>query len=528
MKMNSRFLKSCIFFVALTARILPALAQEWEGRAFPPSKQCVLRGEDSKEIDYASWISDYKKGPLKGGLNDGHKVQLTVTVIDGDDLKPARDDLPFSCIITTAISVSVEGMISMQRVTALAIQGGGPGQLPPEDLKVLRPLIASLSVHPPDDYSRLPPLGRRIVLQVRNGNKISARVYDRTDMPDSILEILGLTGATHGPLRLDFAPKLTGTLPEFGEQGIPPDAMGIRIQEPVDPIKKAVPSEFVILAISPDRSYIVKRYLWINPRTEITDAKNSTVVHIVQETTSDQRSISMHYASFTPDGRFLLLLSNLPAIFIYETKTWQQVDRLPGLPSGAVAYYPSWDWKHGVVVSENGSVSLWNAIEHRTLASLDLDGELQRVSFSPDDSRLAVTSARQNEDQSSTFHLRVWDSNTGGLKRELKSLYYFEHDLFGNPMWWENGKYLLAETREGHWGGYAVEIWNVEAGKLRGGFSGCEYSADPFDVALAGQRLFDRCRSGKLLMWDVGAAVDQIEQFEKSLSYGTELAIQHR
>ncbi|MFZ0420708.1 MAG: hypothetical protein WAM04_21585 [Candidatus Sulfotelmatobacter sp.] len=365
-----------------------------------------------------------------------------------------------------------------------------------------------------------------MVLQVRNGNKISARVYDRADMPDSILEILGLTGATHGPLRLDFAPNKTGALPEFGRQGIPPDAMDIRIQEPVDPTTKRVPREFVTLAISPDRSYIVKRYLWINPRTEITDVKDSTVVHVVPETMLDQRTISVYHASFTPDGRFLLLLTNLPAILIFETKAWQQVDRLPGLPSGAVAYYPSWDWKDGVVVSETGNVSLWNAFEHRTLALLDLDGKLQDVSFSPDNSLLAVTSVRQNEDKSSTFHLRLWDANTGGFKRELRSLYYFEHDVFGPPLWWENGKYLLSETRESHWGGYAVEIWNVEVGKLRGGFSGCAYSNDPFDVALSGQRLFDRCRDGKLLVWDVAAAIDQIAQFEKSLPGGTGAARQ--
>jgi hypothetical protein len=128
-----------------------------------------------------------------------------------------------------------------------------------------------------------------------------------------------------------------------------------------------------------------------------------------------------------------------------------------------------------------------------------------------------VVSVRDDPDQSSTFQMRIFETETGKFMRELPSLYYFQHDEIGQPMWFEDGKYLLAETKESRFGGYVVGVWNVESGKLRGGFSGCEYSDDPFNVALSGQRLFKWCRDGKLLVWDVAAAIGQIADFERSL-----------
>lgn len=476
-------------------------AQIWTGAAAAPSTQCVPRTDDPNGVSYDAWISAYRKGSLRG---------LAITVIDGDDLKPAGK-FPISCGVTTSITVSAEGIVSMTRMTPSAIQGGGPDQLPADTLKILRPLLASLRDHMPDDYSRLPPRGRRVVLQVSKGSEILARVYDRADLPASVVQLLGLTGATHGPLLMEFSPASTGT------EGVPPDTLGVRIPHPRDPVTKALRADTVTLAISPDKSLVVTRYLPFDGRLVVTDMKTSSVVYEERDETLNDRWIYFSNAWFTPDGRFLLALNSFPAIYVFDTKTWTPREALPGMPAGGVAYYPSSDWKHGLVVSRTGQVDLWDAARGRSVAGLALDGELQSVAFSPDGSLFAVVSVRQDPDQSSTFHLRIFETKTGNVVRELPSLYYFQHDEIGQPMWWENGKYLLAETRESRFGGYMVGIWNVESGKLRGGFSGCEYSDDPFDVALSGQRLFKWCRDGKLLTWDVARAIRQIEEFESSL-----------
>jgi hypothetical protein len=302
----------------------------------------------------------------------------------------------------------------MTRVSPRAVQGGGSDRLPAEESTKIKKLIENLRAHPPDDYAQLPPPGRRLVLQVKDGRKLLARVYDRADIPDPVLEILGLIGAINGPLTMNFAPSTTGTPEELGEQAIPAQATGIRIVHPRDPVTKGLRADTITLAFSPDRSMTVTRYLPFDPgKIVVTDTKQSGVMFATSSYFLERRSIDIFDASFTPDGRYLLLLSNLPAIYIYDSKTWQPVDTLPRLPSGAVAYYPSPDWRHAVVVSKTGEVNLWDGSEARNLAALNLDGELQNVSFSPDQSLVAITSVKVNKDQSSTFHLRIWETKTG-------------------------------------------------------------------------------------------------------------------
>lgn len=525
--MTSRLLKVCIFIAASWAGLVQGSAQEWTGQLSTPSAQCVLRTGDS-QADYQSWIRDYRSGPLPGNLLDHHQIQLAVTVLDGDDLQPATN-YPFSCGVTTSISIGSNGTISWSRRTPDAFQGGGPSTLSAKDLRILQPLLAKLSAHPPEDDSRLPPPGRRVVLQVSRKREVVARVYDRADIPESVLEILGLAGATQGPLTMRFAPDLVTTRDDFDARGIPPQTLGLRTPHPADPITKGLRADTVTLAVSLDRTLVVTRYLPFDGRVVVTDAKKSAVVHEEADgILKDRRWIYVSHAWFTPDGKFLLLLTNLPEMRIYDTETWQRVDALPELPAAAVAYYPSRDWKRGLAVSPAGAVELWDAPTRGKVATLDLDGNLDSVSFSPDDSLFAVTSVRQNKDQSSTFHLRIWQTSTGKFLREMRPLYYFAHDGTGVPQWWGDGKYLMAETREGRFGGYVVGIWNTDSGKLRGGLSGCADSInDPFAVSLVGQILYDWCPDGKLLTWNAADAIAKIGEFENSLKPPPALAIRH-
>jgi WD40 repeat protein len=213
----------------------------------------------------------------------------------------------------------------------------------------------------------------------------------------------------------------------------------------------------------------------------------------------------------------LLLLSNLPAIYIYDTKSWKSLKNLPGLPTGATAFYPSSDWKHGVAVLRGGEVEAWDLSKSQKQSDLDLDGNLQDVSFSEDSSLFAASSVHLNPDGSSTFHLRVWDASTGQFLREMIPPYYFEHDVISRPIWWGHGKYLLANVRVGHWGSYMIAVWNVQSGQLRGGFSACDSSQDPFEVGIDGPRLLKWCFDGTLLVWDIPTAVEKVDKFEQTL-----------
>jgi hypothetical protein len=542
--MTASLLRVCILLALFGGSLIRGWGQEWIG-TIPPSSHCLLQPYNPKSTDYETWISDYKTRvakpdkqtlfgfrPSPGNLSR-EPIELAITVIDGDDLE--SDNKFIGCGMRTSMFVFARGTVSWQRLTPDATQAGGPSKLAAEDLKVMRSLIAGLRERLPDDYSDLPPPGRRLVLQVWKKNSgPMAGVYDRANLPDSILEILGLTGAVTGPMTMNFPPTATGTEEELGDQGVPADTIDIRKTHPRDPVTHALRADTVTLAISRDRSFLVERYLPFDGRLVVTDTRKSAVVLEKPDYLVDRRWVYLSHAWFSPDDRFLLLLSNLPAIYVYDTATWQPTKSLPGLPADAVAYYPSSDWKHGVAVSRGGDTSLWDAVSRRKLDRLELDGKLSGVSFSPDDSLVAVTSAREftnhqlrNQESTNrqltttrlpTFHLRIWETKSGHFVREMRSLYYFAYNGMGDPMWWDQGKYILAETAEGQFGGEVFGIWNVESGKFRGGLSGCAFADDPFfPFALSGERLFRWCRDNKLLVWDVAAAIDKIAELESSL-----------
>lgn len=482
----------------------------------------------SKSDTYDSWMSPFKKGPLHAAFTDDHAIQLAVTIISGDDHEDAKstpDPFRFRNSMITVFLVSTEGTVQMVRTTSRAIQGGGPGKLPDEDFRKLGPLIA----HLPDDHSQLPPKGRRMVVQVATSNGIEARAYDRANAPENVLEILRLIGADTWLIYdfPNFQPDQRWEKEEVLQSGIDLNAVGLD------------QTHFPRLAISPDGNLIAAESSPVmNPtvRVErlkqtreapymldhytvlfILDAKGATV-HEFHEPMNGRGYEFMYAARFTPDGRYLLVMSSIPDVRMYDTSNWNPVDRIPGVPEGVVAYYPSTDWKHGVGVFPSGEITLLDAQTGRKLAQIDPGDDLQYVSFSPDSSRVATVTERKHADGGSEFHLRIWSTATGDLIHELMPLEATERDEFGQPVWWPDGRYLFSPTREGHFGGsYVVGIWNSGSGRYRGALGGCLLpdTLNP-QFLLSGEYGFKQCGYG-LLRWNVANALQQIGEFEKSL-----------
>jgi hypothetical protein len=102
---------------------------------------------------------------------------------------------------------------------------------------------------------------------------------------------------------------------------------------------------------------------------------------------------------------------------------------------------------------------------------------------------------------------------------ELMPLEATPRDGFGKPAWSQDGKYLFAPTREGHFGGgFSVGIWNSETGRYRGTLAGCMFPQQmDSPVLLAGSDAYRACGYDGLLRWDAGKALNDIRDFEKSL-----------
>ena len=466
-------------------------------------------------------------------MGNDYPLELAITFTSGDELVVDANKSAFGGpnypMMSMSFTVSTKGTVMMQRHTSMAIQGGGPYKLSDEKFKELGPLMADL----PDDHSRLPPKGRRLVVQAVTPSGIVARVYDKANLPEGVLEMLRVVGADTWPIF---------PFPDYQPDGRWDEWLAAQAREKMSEIGMGE-SDSRPLAISPDgklkaiesnpdqcfdsivhveqlKDAKEKPYsVTYDTVLRIEDAKNGDIIHDFREPMSGRRLICMYAAQFTPDGRNLLVLSSIPDIRIYDTSTWQLLDRLPAVPDGAVAYYPSPDWKRGVVAFPSGEVRLIETDTGRKLAQIDSGDELQSVSYSPNGAQVAVVTVGHDSDGSYEYHLRIWDTATGEMVHELRPLEATPHDGFGKPVWWPDGKYLLSPTREGHYGGASViGIWNVESGRYRGGLAGCNVLDAPnTQFLLKGTIFFKTCGYNGLLIWDVEKDIKKIADFEKSL-----------
>lgn len=472
--------------------------------------------------DYASWVRNIRARRLIRALPDGEKLQLAITIVAGGEADRGQE-------ILSTFAVTSGGQLSMLRlVPNWAVQGGGSVQLSQEDFSRLHKLSEML----PQDGSRLPPSGWRLLVEATGPTGPVARVYHKANLPDCVLEMLRLVGADAWPI-FDF-PQIQAD--ERWKIDAPPNG----VSEP----ESIAHAEYTkrMLAVSTDERLAVVEFnpsAWWDSRVHIKsegqkreppftpgayttlsirDKQSGAVVYETHEPSDGRRYIYAYSARFTPDDRYLLVLTSFPAVQIYDTRNWRLSTQVAGLPVGAIAYYPSSDWRWGVAVLPSGEISLWDKARDQSLARIDFSGELERVAFSPDDSRVAVVTL--DKDQSIT-HLRVWSSADGKLVSELRPLER-KRGWIGQPVWRSDGKYLMAScplfvgTTSN-----IVAIWDVNAGRYRGALSGCHSPELPTtQIVLNGNSLFKTCGSDEALMWNVDAAIEKIEAFYRSLGIG--------
>jgi WD40 repeat protein len=504
---NVRWAWCCLLGTSLSLAWPPGFAQG----GGPGAKAAQGRAE------YQEWVDDWlAEGSIMPVLGDGGKVVVGAETEDGRD-----------CCI-----VSADGSIKCRRFGGLSRMGGGAGKLPVANLKRLGELLAKI----PDDGSRLPPFGRRVMIQAAAGKqRLIVRVYDRANAPDLVLEVLRLSRcgvrawvpelkpqndieaypssvgggflclshdckrviftSLNGPLRFfDLATrKLIG---EASVDTVPPEAV----------------------ALSPDGTFAA-----------VTGSGRQCAV-VETKTWKELRTLGRYYAGlvaprFTPDGKYLVLengRSGAPlSLQIFDTRTWNRADRLPGVPEDAGQYVPAADGKHAVVRSGSGIISLWDLQRRSAVARLDKGSYVCQAAFSPDGSLLAIATTTWLAGHELGYgypRLRVWKVGTGELLREFLP---FEQDYceeLRGLNWSPDGQYLLAATlAESFFSNQGISVWNVKTGRHRGEFTGCPCRINGVVLLPDGSKLVAGCEDGHVRFWDFPAGMKRIREFEDSL-----------
>jgi hypothetical protein len=334
--------------------------------ANPPTK---------KQADYRDWIASYLKGPLQ--MYDASKdrvvdVVVTYTAVGYVDLKSRSDAvIEVGCgVAADGTTVGANGQVGFFHEDCGGGRSGGYAAISDENLKKLRGLLSKL----PDDHSQLPPAGRRLVVQVRSGTRVLARVYDRTDLPDKVLEILRLSNSgilswapkfdPRGQWKIGQDSETYGAIafPVDGKQIITARLDGINVWDaethalvksfPYSPMcvsSTIFPGLPYHLVFSPDGlTAIIGDYGDLDVR----DSRS-------WEGIKSLRDIHLPYLlhpQFSPDGSCLFVESGQSELLVFDTKTWERRGPLPETPTDAIAYFPSSNGQRAVYISKSGAI----------------------------------------------------------------------------------------------------------------------------------------------------------------------------
>jgi WD40 repeat protein len=492
--------------------------------------------------NYKEWIADYRQGPLQIddgtirtlGANGEPTPLVVITAIEGDDQKPNDETAamfgPNYEVVTHGCSVSSEGRVAYFQHRFDDSKGGGYPVISKQDLEGLTALVARL----PDDHSQLPSAGRRLVVQVPAGNETFARVYDRANLPEEVLQILRLSDCGLTSWAFKFAPQSQwqdGTGSQYAAIAISPDQkqiITVQLDGAINlwdaeshKLVKSLPYSFMPIPGNLTASPGLPYHLFFSP-----DGRNVLVgdfgdldVHDSQ-TWQGIRKLRAYggprllHPQFTPDGRYLLVEAEHTALLVFDTKTWQLADPLPHIPKEALAYFPAKNGKRAAYVTGTRAIKIWDPREHRDVSQLDVSGRIVDLGFSPDQAMVAVVIAHDNIEANpptvAGYRIGIWRTDNGKLLHELRP---FELPAYtvGDLHWWPDGKYVMVATSTAPmFGEQGIGLWDVESGRYRAEFTGC--GANRFAVFPERQELAELCVNGSLMLWDAATAIKKIEE----------------
>ncbi len=481
--------------------------------------------------EYEEWVKAYKLRPTGVRFSDNAarpKLIISVVTEREPDANEKDSFLIGNGKSISGLTISNDGKVEYFSRRAFGSKGGCCSQIDKDELERVSQLVANL----PSDHSRLPPNGRRLVLQIPSGDKPDVRVYDLANAPDTVLELLRLTESGIRSHVLWFTPETEWTawensvdgglaLTSDGQQIISSGLNGpiriwdsdshILIREAAKP--QNVPFDGLIL--SPDDSTAVIEGWGVIGLVDTRAWQNSRVI---EEPFIGRKRHQLSNPQFIENGRFLLLQSDEPALHIYDTKTWTRRSTLPEIPAGAISYYPSASQDHAVYQSADNQIIFRDVTSRQNIAVLD-KAKIKYVAFSPDESQVAVVTSHPGKgNEFPRDRIRIWNADNGKL---VKELFPFERDICESVegiIWSPDDKYILvANKADRFFTSRGISIWNVETGRHRAELSGCPTKLNGLGFLRGKAKVVAGCGDGIIRIWDLANALTKIADFESLL-----------
>jgi hypothetical protein len=152
---------------------------------------CNSRADDA----YTSWVRPWLERPVASPVFAGRNLKLIVSRVKGEaeiaaitNMTPVKRLQLSYRLEVFAVELAADGRLRTYFVSNTDASSSSVRQMAAADFQRLDSLLNQL----PDDDSKLPPAGNRIVVQHLDGDRWRVRVYDGKNLPPEVKNLMTL------------------------------------------------------------------------------------------------------------------------------------------------------------------------------------------------------------------------------------------------------------------------------------------------------------------------------------------------
>ncbi len=405
---------------------------------------------------------------------------------------------------------------------------GGSNSPSPTLLKRVTPLIGKL----PADTKTVPPVERCVVVRIEDKVGVRVFLYDMADPPKPFLALLRAIRSSIAT----WAPRISAVRKtrvhddeSHGVFALSPDGKQIAVASLNGPMhlwdSTTLRAERDVampyggspedIAFSPDGSLA-----FINDGfdCQIFSTQNWQHLETLHEDHIGRFYPSLTSPQFSADRRYAVFRCTSMSVRIFDTQTWKPRKAMPGVPPLTVAWVPAPKGPLAIIQNTDSQIILWDSAQSRKVAMLDDFARIERVAFSPDQTRVAVATRHRLDGKYWTpCRVRLWDCSSGKLITELHPFPNDQCENITSILWSPDGRDVVVPVCGRLWSRATIKIWDVATGRHRGTLDGMEGKPCGAAILPGGERLIASTNKGILYEWDLADALRKIRDFEADL-----------